>query len=90
MQCEDERCRGGGEITTYDSLDHSLGQSRYNGYLAGKMWASHVVLDVMRHSGIQSRELSPPAGEASSVLLPSWAISASPYISSSLLLNSMV
>jgi hypothetical protein len=44
MQCEDERCRGGGEITTYDSLDHSLGQSRGNGYLAGKMWASHVVL----------------------------------------------
>ncbi len=44
MQCEDERCRGGGEITTYDSLDHSLGQSRANVYLAVKMWASHVAL----------------------------------------------
>lgn len=44
MQCEDERCRGGGEITTYDSLDHSLGQARANGYLAGKMWAAHVIL----------------------------------------------
>ncbi|TFG87705.1 MAG: beta-xylosidase [Hyphomicrobiales bacterium] len=44
MQCEDERCAGGGEITTYDSLDHSLGQARANGYLAGKMWACHLVL----------------------------------------------
>ena len=47
MQCEDERCRGGGEITTYDSLDHTLGQSRANGYLAGKMWAAHVALAAM-------------------------------------------
>ncbi len=50
MQCEDERCSsamGGGEITTYDSLDHSLGQSRANGYLAGKMWAAHVAIAVM-------------------------------------------
>lgn len=50
MQCEDERTRGangGGEITTYDSLDHSLGQSRGNGYLAGKIWAAHVILDTM-------------------------------------------
>ena len=46
MQCEDERCRGGGEITTYDSLDHSLGQSRANSYLAGKLWASHLVLEL--------------------------------------------
>jgi hypothetical protein len=44
MQCEDERCRGGGEITTYDSLDHSLGQSRANLYLAVKMWSAHVAL----------------------------------------------
>ncbi len=47
MQCEDERCRGGGEITTYDSLDHSLGQSRANGYLAGKMWAGHLAIAAM-------------------------------------------
>lgn len=50
MQCEDERTRGvagGGEITTYDSLDHSLGQSRANGYLAGKMWAAHVIIATM-------------------------------------------
>ena len=47
MQCEDERCRGGGEITTYDSLDHSLGQSRANAYLAVKMWASHLALEAL-------------------------------------------
>jgi hypothetical protein len=60
MQCEDERCRGtshsGGEITTYDSLDHSLGQSRANGYLAMKMWAAHVLLaDALGEAGAPAR-----------------------------------
>ena len=36
-----------GEITTYDSLDHSLGQARNNIYLAGKCWASYLALDQM-------------------------------------------
>ncbi len=34
----------GQEITTYDSLDASLGQSRNNLYLAVKTWASYVAL----------------------------------------------
>ena len=34
----------GAEITTYDSLDTSLGQSRRNTYLAGKCWAAYVLL----------------------------------------------
>lgn len=59
MQCEDERCRGGGEITTYDSLDHSLGQARGNGYLAGKMWAAHVILAELLAAG--GREALAPA-----------------------------
>ncbi len=54
MQCEDERCRGGGEITTYDSLDHSLGQSRANGYLAGKMWAAHLAIAEMLNAAGRS------------------------------------
>jgi hypothetical protein len=34
------RCRSGSEITTYDSLDHSLAQTRNNLYMAVKVWAS--------------------------------------------------
>jgi xylan 1,4-beta-xylosidase len=45
MNLESCRTEGGGEITTYDSLDHSLGQSRANIYLGGKIWASAVVLN---------------------------------------------
>lgn len=44
MNMESCRTSGGGEITTYDSLDHSLGQSRANIYLGGKIWASAVLL----------------------------------------------
>ena len=39
------RCEGGSEITTYDSLDASLGQARNNLYLAVKGWACYVVLE---------------------------------------------
>lgn len=39
------RCEGGAEITTYDSLDASLGQARNNLYLAVKGWASYVLLE---------------------------------------------
>src|ERR1700722_16552353 len=41
------RCAEGQEITTYDSLDESLGQARANTYLAVKCWATWVALDVM-------------------------------------------
>lgn len=36
MTVDSERCMGGSEITTYDSLDVSLGQSRRNLYIGGK------------------------------------------------------
>ena len=45
MQLDSSRCAGGAEITTYDSLDVSLGQSRNNIYLAGKIWASYLALE---------------------------------------------
>ncbi|WFB36233.1 glycoside hydrolase family 52 protein [Kiritimatiellota bacterium B12222] len=44
MNCESSRCHGGGEITTYDSLDTSLGQARNNLYLAVKSWAAYLAL----------------------------------------------
>ncbi len=47
MSFDSSRTEGGGEITTYDSLDHSLGQARNNVYLAGKAWASYLALEAL-------------------------------------------
>jgi xylan 1,4-beta-xylosidase len=44
MSLDAARCGTGQEITTYDSLDESLGQARANGYLAVKTWASYLAL----------------------------------------------
>ncbi|MBB3112134.1 hypothetical protein FHS18_004212 [Paenibacillus phyllosphaerae] len=45
MGLDSSRTAGGAEITTYDSLDESLGQARNNLYLAGKCWAAYVALE---------------------------------------------
>ncbi|PPA70230.1 glycoside hydrolase family 52 protein [Jeotgalibacillus proteolyticus] len=45
MALDSTRAMGGAEITTYDSLDVSLGQARNNLYLAGKSWASYLALE---------------------------------------------
>jgi hypothetical protein len=42
---DSSRCQGGSEITTYDSLDASLGQARNNLYLAVKSWAAYLLLN---------------------------------------------
>ncbi|WP_026972098.1 glycoside hydrolase family 52 protein [Aliagarivorans marinus] len=56
MSMESSRTHGGGEITTYDSLDHSLGQARGNIYLAGKAWASYLVLEkLLSEEGLQAQ-----------------------------------
>lgn len=47
VQLDSARCRGGQEITTYDSLDPSLAQTRNNAYMAVKCWASYVGLALM-------------------------------------------
>ncbi|GAB4189532.1 MAG: hypothetical protein Kow00105_03950 [Phycisphaeraceae bacterium] len=47
MACDSTRCGGGGEITTYDSLDESLGQARANTYIAVKCWASWLALEML-------------------------------------------
>jgi hypothetical protein len=41
---DSSRCEGGWEITTYDSLDPSLGQTRNNLYIAVKGWAAALGL----------------------------------------------
>ena len=45
MSLDSSRTMGGAEITTYDSLDISLGQSRGNIYLAVKSAACYVALE---------------------------------------------
>lgn len=45
MDLDSTRTMGGAEITTYDSLDASLGQSRSNLYMAVKCWAAYVLLE---------------------------------------------
>jgi xylan 1,4-beta-xylosidase len=45
MSLDGNRCLGGAEITTYDSLDESLGQARNNLYLAVKGWATYLILE---------------------------------------------
>jgi hypothetical protein len=47
MSLDSDRCKGGSEITTYDSLDVSLGQSRHNLYMAVKCWASYVAMEAV-------------------------------------------
>lgn len=44
---DSDRCKGGAEITTYDSLDKSLGQARNNLYLAVKTWAAYGLLETV-------------------------------------------
>lgn len=52
MGADSSRCLGGAEITTYDSLDASLGQARNNLYLAVKTWAAYIGLhDLFADSG---------------------------------------
>ncbi len=45
VRLDSDRCAGGWEITTYDSLDASLGQARGNLYLATKAWAAWLGLE---------------------------------------------
>lgn len=44
MDVDSDRCGTGAEITTYDSLDGSLGQARRNLYVAVKCMAAYVAL----------------------------------------------
>ena len=44
LKWDSVRCQGGSEITTYDSLDVSLGQARNNLYLTGKALGAWILL----------------------------------------------
>ncbi|WP_151735029.1 glycoside hydrolase family 52 protein [Paenibacillus tengchongensis] len=54
MGLDSSRTMGGAEITTYDSLDVSLGQARNNIYLAGKCWAAYLAMEkIFKEFGLE-------------------------------------
>ncbi len=60
MGFDSARCGSGQEITTYDSLDASLGQARSNLYVAVKCWATYLgIARLLRRVGDE-----PTAGSA--------------------------
>lgn len=62
-QYDSTKTAGGQEITTYDSLDHSLAQTRNNVYMAVKSWATYRALALM------FRDLGDKKSEAKSMAL---------------------
>ena len=72
MGLDSDRCDGGFEITTYDSLDASLGQARNNLYLGVKTWAAYVLLEpLLRRLGdedLAERALDQATRSAASVV----------------------
>jgi hypothetical protein len=63
MSFDSARCAGGKEITTYDSLDESLGQARSNTYLAAKCWATWVALEMLAHLAADAADVEIEMGE---------------------------
>lgn len=47
VEFDSDRCGSGSEITTYDSLDHSLAQTRRNVYMGVKSWSSFLGLNLL-------------------------------------------
>lgn len=75
MGLDSSRTLNGAEITTYDSLDESLGQARNNVYLAVKTWAAYLALrgifaakKLMRDSAIADRQAKRAANTIDSAL----------------------
>jgi hypothetical protein len=66
MDRDSDLCVGGSEITTYDSLDVSLGQARNNLYLAVKTWSAFVCMEALfrRIDGRESPDSQAAAGAA--------------------------
>jgi hypothetical protein len=69
MTCDSARCVGGREITTYDSLDESLGQARSNTYLAAKCWATWLGLEMLSRLAAQTGGAEIEVGESLSETL---------------------
>ncbi len=76
MGFDSSRCEGGAEITTYDSLDASLGQARNNLYLAVKTWAAYLGLEAFwskRGEAVRAAEAAQQARRAAATIAGSAA-----------------
>jgi xylan 1,4-beta-xylosidase len=76
MERDSARCVEGQEITTYDSLDESLGQARANTYLAAKCWATWIALEMLsrlRNIGASNGELENSLADKLALFLTSCA-----------------
>ena len=62
MTRDSARCGRGGEITTYDSLDESLGQARANLYVAVKRWAAYGALRLVAQAADLGGDLADRCG----------------------------
>lgn len=70
MGIDSSRCEGGSEITTYDSLDVSLGQARGNTYMAVKCFAAYLALSSMLR-WLDKREEAEDAGTSAEICMES-------------------
>jgi hypothetical protein len=64
MGLDSSRTLDGAEITTYDSLDVSLGQSRNNAYMAVKGWAAYLAMEEIFRQFKRGRDADVSAGQA--------------------------
>jgi hypothetical protein len=58
MAYDSARCAEGKEITTYDSLDESLGQARANTYLGSKCWTTWLGLEMLSRLRVLAGDVS--------------------------------
>jgi len=65
MALDSDRTLDGAEITTYDSLDVSLGQARNNVYIAVKGWASYLAMETVFAAFDLPRDAAGAARQAS-------------------------
>lgn len=63
MGFDSDRCGCEDEITTYDSLDPSLGQARNNAYIGVKCWAAYRALDLLMQGSAEALAGAQRAGK---------------------------
>ncbi|MHC4872101.1 MAG: glycoside hydrolase family 52 protein [Planctomycetota bacterium] len=64
MSLDSDRTLDGAEITTYDSLDVSLGQARNNVYIAVKGWAAYLAMEEIFDNFKMKKEAARSAKQA--------------------------
>ncbi len=81
MALDSSRTGEGAEITTYDSLDESLGQARNNVYIAVKGWAAYLAMEGIfeKHGMVREAEVARDQAQRAAATIASH-LTASGYI----------